>query len=169
MHKIRLSDIACHLNSGMLKTILVPYDGSKPSERAIEYAAELGRSVRGEVKILLLQVVPEIYLPPSFDYGMKLPDVKSSREYLKELYQEMKNEAAVMLDRKKQAFGKLDVQTLVLVGHPADMILAAAKDHRADLIVLGSTGLGGISKFKALGSVSRSVSERAPCPVTIVH
>lgn len=169
MHKIRLSDIACQLNSGMPKTILVPYDGSKPSERALEYAAELGRSVKGEVKILLLQVIQEIYLPPSFDYGMKLPGVKSSREYLKELYQEMKNEAAAALDKKKQALGKLDIKTLVLVGHPADMILAAAREHRADLIVLGSTGLGGIAKFKALGSVSRSVSERAPCAVTIVH
>ncbi len=161
--------MAHNLNSGMLKTILVPYDGSKPSERALQYALELSRSVKGDVKVLLLQVVQEIYLPPSFDYGMKLPEVKSSREYLKELYQDMKNKAAADLARKKEAFGKLDVQTLVLVGNPTDKILAAAKEHGVDLIVIGSTGLGGLSKFKALGSVSRNVSERAPCPVTIIH
>jgi nucleotide-binding universal stress UspA family protein len=39
----------------------------------------------------------------------------------------------------------------------------------ADLIVIGNVGRSGISKIRMLGSVSRRVGERAPCPVMIIH
>ena len=38
-----------------------------------------------------------------------------------------------------------------------------------DLIVLGNVGLSGVSKVKALGSVSRAVVEKSVCPVLVVH
>jgi nucleotide-binding universal stress UspA family protein len=44
-----------------------------------------------------------------------------------------------------------------------------ANEEKSDLIIIGSIGLGGVSKIKALGSVSRAVSERAKCSVMIVH
>jgi nucleotide-binding universal stress UspA family protein len=37
-----------------------------------------------------------------------------------------------------------------------------------DLVILGSVGLGGISKNKALGSVTRNIVEISTCPVLIV-
>ncbi|MDE1830115.1 MAG: universal stress protein, partial [Thaumarchaeota archaeon] len=40
---------------------------------------------------------------------------------------------------------------------------------RADLIIMGSRRLTGISSIKRLGSTARFVSEHATCPVTIVH
>lgn len=46
----------------MYKTILVPYDGSKPSERALKHAVNLAKSM--DSIILLLNVIPEIILPP---------------------------------------------------------------------------------------------------------
>ena len=36
-------------------------------------------------------------------------------------------------------------------------------------MIIGNIGLGGLSKVKALGSVSRRLSEKASCPVLIVH
>jgi nucleotide-binding universal stress UspA family protein len=103
---------------------------------------------------------------------MRLPDVKSAKEYLKELYQKMKSDASEMLNRKKQEFtdaGVNNVHVKVSVGNPVKQILATAAAEKADLIVIGSIGLSGIARLKTLGSVSRSVSERAPCPVMIVH
>ena len=44
-----------------------------------------------------------------------------------------------------------------------------ANKAKSDLIIIGSPGLDGFSKIKALGSVSRMVSERAKCPVMIIH
>ena len=49
----------------------------------------------------------------------------------------------------------------------ADEVCNLAKDEKADLIIIGNMGLGGLSE--TLGSVSRGASERAHCPVTIVH
>jgi nucleotide-binding universal stress UspA family protein len=53
---------------------------------------------------------------------------------------------------------------LVDVGHPADRLVAAAKEENAVLIVVGSTG----PRSSLLGSISADVSRRAPCPVVVV-
>jgi len=157
----------------MLKKMLVPYDGSKPSDDALEEAIKLANwTGTGAAEIILLYVIPEMHLPPSFDYGMRLPNVKTTKEYLKELYQEMKKRAIEMLEekRKKCAEAGITARTQTFIGHPADKIIAYANDENVDLIVIGNTGLSGLlSKIKTLGSVSRAVSERAKCPVMIVH
>jgi nucleotide-binding universal stress UspA family protein len=49
------------------------------------------------------------------------------------------------------------------------MILKFARGRKVDLIVIGSQGLHGVNRLKVLGSVSRKVSELAPCAVMIVH
>jgi nucleotide-binding universal stress UspA family protein len=53
---------------------------------------------------------------------------------------------------------------LVEVGHPADRLVAVAKNEVASLIVVGSTG----PRSSLLGSISADVSRRAPCPVVVV-
>ena len=128
--------------------------------------------------VTLLYVIPEIRLPPSYDYGLKLPTVKTSKEYLKELYQNMKSDALNMLEHKKNEFETriaessritLSMQVLYDRHNAAETILEFANKEKSDLLIIGSTGLGGFSKIKALGSVSRMVSERAKCPVMIIH
>ena len=52
-------------------------------------------------------------------------------------------------------------------GHPVDMIVRVAKKTQADLIVMGSRGLGGLESF-LLGSVSDRVLHHSHCPVLIV-
>ncbi len=57
-----------------------------------------------------------------------------------------------------------------LTGPAAEKILQYADAKKADMIVMGSSNrLRGISKIKALGSVTRKFSELANCPVLIVH
>lgn len=62
----------------------------------------------------------------------------------------------------------LKIQVLYGRRNPADTIIEYANKEGADLIIIGSTGLGRFSKIKAHGSVSRVVSERAKCPVMII-
>lgn len=50
-----------------------------------------------------------------------------------------------------------------------DRIIEFANNEKVDLIVIGNAGLTGIHKVKALGSISRGISERYICPVLIVH
>jgi nucleotide-binding universal stress UspA family protein len=66
-----------------------------------------------------------------------------------------------------EAQGCLRVSCTSRVGDPASEILACARQHSADILVLGSRGLGPLGAF-ALGSVSRKVADAAPCPVSII-
>jgi nucleotide-binding universal stress UspA family protein len=56
-----------------------------------------------------------------------------------------------------------------MTGQISNAIIEFAAQEKIDLIVIGNVGSSGLSKIKTLGSVSRSVSERAPCPVMIIH
>ena len=64
------------------------------------------------------------------------------------------------------------IKTEVVVGNGlsiSDTIIDFANKEKIDLIVLGNVGLSGMSKVKALGSVSRAIIEKSVCPVLIVH
>lgn len=157
----------------MFKNILLPYDGSNPSDKALDYAIKFANDNKNNLLVTLLYVIPKIRLPPSYDYGLKLPTVKTSK-----VYQNMKSDALNMLEHRKNEFearitesSRITLSTQVLYDrrNAAETILEFAKKEKSDLIIIGSTGLGGFSKIKALGSVSRMVSERAKCPVMIIH
>ncbi len=51
----------------------------------------------------------------------------------------------------------------------SEQILKFASDNKIELIIVGSQRLSKISRIKALGSVSRKISENADCPVMIIH
>jgi nucleotide-binding universal stress UspA family protein len=163
--------------------ILVPYDGSKQSDKALKKAvefAELIRKGRSRTEINMLYVVSEIYVPPTlFDRDVNIKskitgERLTSKQYLKEFYHEMKSKAKKMLETKKSKeirSSDVMIRTYVTYGYPSDKILEFANKNQVSLIAMGSTGLSGLSKLKALalGSVARSVSEKATCPVMIVH
>jgi len=60
------------------------------------------------------------------------------------------------------------VETAVVTGMPADMIVQDIQGGAADLVVLGARGIGGIERL-LLGSVSETVLNHAACPVLIVR
>jgi nucleotide-binding universal stress UspA family protein len=64
---------------------------------------------------------------------------------------------------------KVSTTSDCLVGAAADQILRYARTNKINIIVMASARLKGLSKIKALGSVTRKVSELADCPVLIVH
>jgi nucleotide-binding universal stress UspA family protein len=76
-----------------------------------------------------------------------------------------------MLEEEKQKYAhhNIKIDTTSLNGNPAEKVIEFANNKKVDLIVIGNVGLSGLSRVKALGSVSRNVSERASCPVLIVH
>ena len=62
------------------------------------------------------------------------------------------------------------IRVLIVVGSPANKIVDIATDEIVDLIIIGSNGLKGMSKFfRGLGIVARTVSERASCTVVITR
>jgi nucleotide-binding universal stress UspA family protein len=93
------------------------------------------------------------------------------RDLAKEIYYEMKKIAQKLLDSKKKQCedNGVSVETAVSYGNVSGSILDLIKSKNADLVVMGTTGLSGISKIKVLGSVARNISEKSPCPVLLVH
>jgi nucleotide-binding universal stress UspA family protein len=67
---------------------------------------------------------------------------------------------------KSARVAKVVVQAIA--GEPAEVLLAAAKDFDADLIVVGSRGLSSHAHL-ILGSVASSVAHHAPCDVLVAH
>ena len=80
-----------------------------------------------------------------------------------ELHREELHHAKAVLD-------ELDIAAdyEVGLGDPADLILKAAEEHGADMIVVGTSEPGLISRLLGL-SVSETVQRRAHCDVLIVH
>jgi hypothetical protein len=97
----------------------VPYDSSAASNKALSNAfviakmSEESKRIRkhgGVISIILLHVIPEIPVPPSFigsplrRLSEKTGERITIREYLKEVYQEMKASAIKMLDQKTREY-----------------------------------------------------------------
>ena len=149
-------------------------DGSKPSEAALKHAVSLVKLAKTG-KLVLLNLVQEVPLPPMM-FESRMRSTRTGEEtsvvaVWKELHQDMKFTSQKMLAEKKPEIEVLgvEVKTRVEVGHPPDRILAVAEEEDADLIVISNIGLFGFSKLMAIGSVSRTVSEKAKCLVLRVH
>jgi nucleotide-binding universal stress UspA family protein len=170
------------------RKILVPYEGSYLADKALEYALELANMNNHKrpseydngqkTEIILLHVVPEIPITNVlFERPIRTSRIKGSvvlSEYVRELYQQVEEGMREILERKKMeskinsAF--TEIKVLTLVGSPANKIVDFASDETVDLIIIGSNGLKGMSKFfKGLGIVARTVSERASCTVIITR
>jgi nucleotide-binding universal stress UspA family protein len=158
----------------MYKKILVPYDDSEPANRALDHAVNLAK-MSGRSEVILLHVIAEY---PSYHFierparSIKTGEKTTLSQYLKEVYELMGESANDVLEKKKEEIKKkpgLEIRTKLVTGHISNAIIEFAAQEKIDLIVIGNVGRSGISKIKTLGSVSRSVSERAPCPVMIIH
>ena len=154
--------------SKMLSKILVPYDGSKYSVKALTRAMELAHNLDSE--IFLISVVNMGYIsPPGLLHGI----VKSKKEKdaVKKWSEKVKADTKKILENavKKCETKGISVSYVIEEGDVAGKILEFEKKKKITLIVIGSQGLHGISKLKTLGSVSRRISENAKSPVLIVR
>jgi nucleotide-binding universal stress UspA family protein len=151
--------------------ILVPYDGSKYAEKALNKAVNLAEVMKGP-EIIILNIMEEIPVPPALFTTRvrhhKTGEGTSLSTYFRDLQTDMRHKMMGTLEEIKQKYkNSVRIRTAVLVGRPEHKIVEFANRHNVNLIVMGSRGLKGISRF-VMGSVSRNVSERAKCTVMIV-
>ena len=153
--------------SKMLTRILVPYDGSKHSIKALTRAMELAHNL--DSQIFLFTVVSVDYISPPGMLG--LVRTKSEKESVKKWEKAVKTDAEKMLKAaaKRCEENGISVSYKIGQGNIASEILDFSKKKKISLIVIGSQGLHGLGKFKTLGSVSRRISEHASCPVLLVR
>lgn len=150
----------------MISKILVPHDGTEMSDKALERAVELAKAFNAQ--LVLLNVIEQIPIPPSIILGSDPVLIKRAR---RSVMRELEQGWNKLVEIKAHEIEKDNVSTTsdCLVGPVADQILRYARTNKIDIIVMGNARLKGLSKIKALGSVTRKVSELADCPVLIVH
>jgi len=138
-----------------ISRILVAFDGSDHSKKATELG--VGLALKYNAELYLVHVLGETEIPEFYQEYAKIEHVDPSS------YFTVVNEQLLLpaVDRAKTA-GVKKVESIPLRGDPADEILRFAENHKVDLIILGSRGLGKFSRA-FLGSVSTKVLNHANC------
>ena len=149
--------------------ILVPFDGSEYSKRALDKAIEIAKDSNSVLHLLMAIGAPAVEPPGIAVSG--LIRGKGATGAIKEFVKRAYSRANQILEQNSDYCRRkgVNVNYKVIGDHPASAILEYTKRNNIDLIVMGSKGLRGIKKIKVLGSVSRHVLENAACPVLIVH
>ena len=140
--------------------VLLAIDGSASSETARQLVDSLDWP-GGTVIDVVAAVEPTIFPLGSVGAPMEAtpPDDALDAEPIGEIVKA----AAVSLERP----GRI-VRRTVIRGRAASVLVQAAETSRAELIVVGSRGLGPV-RTMLLGSISAEVVDHAPCPVLVVR
>jgi nucleotide-binding universal stress UspA family protein len=144
------------------RSIIVGTDGSATAERAVRQAAGLAADEGARL------VVVSAYQPKG-DRHASAEAERVPTELRYTLTDRVQTEELAERGRaiaREAGVAKVVVQALE--GDPASVILEAAYDFDADLIVVGSKGLTSHAHF-ILGSVASSVAHHAPCDVLVAH
>lgn len=134
-----------------MENILVAYDGSEGSEKALSKSIDL---LKEGDRLVVLYVLPAAAIPEFFHF-----DEKESREKAQRTVEGI---IAKLRRRGIKSAG------LVREGDVANEIMTVGSKLGCSLIVVGSRGLSKIGTF-ALGSVAEKVARHASCPVLIVR
>jgi len=144
--------------------VLVAYDGSDPSKRALDHAAKMAAMFEGE--LIILTVVPKVSVPvySNAELGAQAMDIASLQERMRENYGQSIKKAE---EEIHGLYPHLKVDTIITEGRPASIIVSEADKQGVSLIVMGSRGLGGITGW-ILGSTSRQVVDLCTKAILIV-
>lgn len=143
-----------------MRHILAPVDFSDVSAAALRFAAGLSKCSKAQITALFA----DQFLPPPYFTAAELA-------LFEEQFRESRDQAAARLRDfvdttiPEAAAG---VESRVIEGPPIDAILTAAQDLKADLIVMGSHGRGGINRLM-LGSVTERTIRESDVPVLAVR
>ncbi len=139
--------------------ILVPVDGSKYSMEGAKAALDIGRTKKAD--IILMTVTP-------FVAGL---DLEMSAKETDNFNASMKNRGEEVIRKAEEIFTAEGISTRSILASSisaADEIINTAEKEKADLIVIGSLGMGGSTTRFFMGSVASKVVSHAPCSVLVV-
>jgi len=140
-------------NSNSFKKILVPLDGSKYSEKALQRACEIVNAF--DSKIILLYVVEK-----------SLPINILDRKVYLTIIREFGNKTLLKANNillKKGITAKIFLKE----GNIVKEIEKVVKKEKCDLIIVGNRGLGSVTRF-LLGSISNKIAQSSSCSLLII-
>lgn len=163
--------------------ILIAYDGSKSSLKAVQMGINMKKKLHSHLTILYVLEETSVNVPIPATRPDTLPaggmgNVDGLNIYTNNVKDKVPSQQRVATaenDATTQSLNEIhallsqervEAQVEVMQGDPAKTICNFADTQQNDLIIIGSRGLGGLKKL-ILGSVSDKVTNTANCPVLI--
>lgn len=144
----------------MYQRIMVAVDGSETATRGLQEAINLAKDQHASLAIV--HVIDIVVVSGAEEFSENYLD--SMRDYARTTLEQARKSA--------QAAGveaQVHSPEIVTSGyHVADKIAQLATEWKADLLVVGTHGRRGVSRF-LLGSVAEGVVRVAPCPLLLVR
>lgn len=136
--------------------ILVPTDFSDTSAKALKYAIRVARVFDARITMVHSIGEPYNYAPMYAEFSLQLESNVS--EYFRE-----------MLDKVKETeqIRDISISTKTITGTISRSVINEAKDQKADLIIMGTTGATGLAKL-LFGSNTSEIMLHSPVPVLAV-
>jgi len=139
-------------------SILCPTDFSPFSEMALQYAIAIARQYQARLHL----IHADTFLPPwqftAHDVGMFVQQIEEAR-------QATRRSLARYVEERTHG---IEAEAHLIEDTPTQAILNAAERYKADLIVMGTHGRGGLNRL-LLGSVTEKVVRQARVPVIVVR
>lgn len=139
----------------MYRKILVAYDGSEGSRRALRAGIELARRFEAELhSISVMEHLPH--------YAATVGEVKEAQEEFEAFFRTLTKEA-----RDQAALAGVELEATVRPGHEVETTVTYAREGGFDLLLVGFSGHSNIFG-RIMGSTTQNIARLAPCPVLIV-
>lgn len=138
------------------QTIMVPTDYSLGAEHALDLALKFAETYRAKISLV------HAYQIPADIYPYTLYITEGMLEKIEETHQTRMNALRKHVEKRG-----IRVEGAVVRGESHDSIAKAAREQKADLIIMGTRGLTGL-KHLALGSTAERTVRLAHCPVVTV-
>jgi nucleotide-binding universal stress UspA family protein len=154
--------------------ILIGYDGSENSDVIFEDLKRAGLPRDTEAKVVTVgdllmssppagKIVPQIFTSRRVAAALERVETHAER-----VFKEAEEFALKAAERLRSYFPEWNVTSEVRTGTPAWVLIDAANNWNADLVVVGSQGRSAIGRF-FLGSVSKRLATDARCSVRVVR
>lgn len=134
--------------------ILVAYDASPHAEHAMDVALSMAGDMKA--KLFVISVIRPPEPAESAEFHAVVDDAKE------------KYERSIISIRERAKQKDIELETDIVVGHPAEQIIHKAESMQASVIVMGKRSHTILHRWM-IGSNSERVLRYAHCPVMIVH
>jgi nucleotide-binding universal stress UspA family protein len=143
------------------KGIIAATDFSEMAEEALRQALALAQ--QNQARLLLVHVLPPLVTPnPLLDEFVVNQTTLALRQSLKDSCEQ------ALEERRQKAASQVNLETRLLEGDPTRELVRLAKEEKADLLVMGSTGVSGLAET-VFGSTAQKMVRKAPCSVLVAR
>ena len=151
------------------KKIMIATDGSTCSGMAIEKGIEFASLSGGTV--YAVYVVPTAYLfsmDRNYSYSVNMNPYWDSMS--KNMYESLKIDGEYAVNNIKEMGERfrVNVETVLLEGHPANELIRYAEEEKMDIVIMGTLGKTGLDRL-LLGSVAGNLVRHSKVPVMVVR